>query len=106
MSVYKVALDSVVDRDSSVDLVASGASGVIGLDRQSVDRVCRGESVAERMNEFIGLQSFDIMNGDADDESFNIVSMFNDSTHPVNEDVRCDNVQQVSNIDLRLTWRN
>jgi len=97
-----------VDRDSSVGLVASNASGVNGLERQSVDRVCRSESIAERMNEFVGLQSFDIMNDDVDDESFNIVTMLNDCTPPVNEDVRCDNVQQVSNIDLTygLTWRN
>jgi len=50
------------------------------------------------MNEFVGLQSFDVMNDDDDDESFNIVTMFNDCTPHVNEDVRCDNVQQVSNI--------
>jgi len=83
-------------------VTASGSSGVIGLERKSVDRVCSGDSVAERMNEFVGLQSFDIMNDDVDDESFNIVTMFNDCTPPVNEDVRCDNVQHVSNIDLRF----
>jgi len=32
------------------------------------------------------------------DESFDIVTMFNDYTPPVNEDVRCDNVQQLCNI--------
>ena len=99
---YKVALDSVVDRDSSVGLVASGASGVIGLERQSVDRVCCGESVAERMNEFVALQPFDVTNDSVDDESFNIVTMFNVCTPPVNEDIRCDNVKQVANIDLRF----
>jgi len=57
-----------VDRDSSIGLVASGASGVIGLERKSVDRVCRCESVAERMNEFVGLQSLDIMNDNVDDD--------------------------------------
>jgi len=102
VSVYKVALDSVVDRDSSVGLVASGASGIIGIERKSVDRVCREESVAERMNECVGLQSSDIMNDDVDDESFDIVTMFNDCLPPVNEDIRCDNVQQVANIDLRF----
>ena len=65
---YEVALHSVVDRDSSVGLVASGASGVIGLERQSVERVYRAESVAERMNECVGLQSFNVMNDDVDDE--------------------------------------
>jgi len=89
-----------VDRDSSVGLVASCASGVIGLGRQSVERVCRDESVAERMNELVGLQSSDIMNDDVDDESFDIVTTFNDCLPPVNEDIRCDNVQQVANIDL------
>jgi len=98
VSVYKVALDKVVDRDSSVGLVASGASGVIGLERQSVQR----ESVAERMNESVGLQSFDVMNDGVDNESFDIVTMFNDCFPPVNEDIRCDNVQLVANIDLRF----
>jgi len=100
--VYKVALDSVVDCDSSVGLVASGASGVIGLERQLVDRVCSGESVAERMNESVGLQSFDVMNDGVDDESFDIATMSNDCFPPVNEDIRCDNVKQVANIDLRF----
>jgi len=99
---YKVALDSVVNRESSVGLVASGASGVIDLERQSVDRVCCGESAAERMNEFVGLQSSNIMNDDVDDESFDSVTMFNDCLPPVNEDIRCDNVQQVANIDIRF----
>jgi len=100
VSVYKVALDSVVDRDRSVGLVASGASGVI--EHQSVDRVCRGKSVDEHMNEFVDLQSFDVTNHGDNDESFDIVTMFNDCLPPVNEDVRCDNVQQVSNISLQF----
>jgi len=66
--VCKVVLDSVVDRDSNVGLVASGASGVIGLEHQSVDRACSGESVTERMNEFVGLQWFDVMSDDDDDK--------------------------------------
>jgi len=43
VSVYKVALDSVVDRGSSAGLVASDASGVIGLPHQPVQRVYSGD---------------------------------------------------------------
>jgi len=96
--VCKVALDS----GSSVGLVASGASGVIGLENQSVQRVYSGEPVAARMNESVGLQSFDVMIDGVDDESFDIVAMFDECFPPVNEDIRCDNVQQVANIDLRF----
>jgi len=54
------------------------------------------------MNESVGLQCFDIMNDCADNESFGIVSMFDECFPPVNEDIRCDNVQQVANIDLQF----
>jgi len=102
VSVCKVALDSVVDRGSSVGLMASGAGGVIGLEHQSVQRVYSGESVAERMNESVSVQSFDVMNDGVDDESFDIVTMFDDCFPPVNEDIRCGNVQQVANIDIEF----
>jgi len=82
--------------------VTSGTSCVIGLPHQSVQRVYSGESVAARMNESVGLQSFDFMNDCADDESFDIVTMFDQCFPPVNEDIRCDNVQQVANIDLQF----
>jgi len=83
-------------------LVASGASGVIGLERQSVDRVCSGEAVAALMNESVGLQSCDVMNDCVDDESFDIVAMFDECFLSVSKGIRCDNVQQVANIDLRF----
>ena len=92
----KVALDSVVDRGSSVGLGTSGASGVIGLQHQPVQRVYSTESAAAGMNENAGLQCFDIINDCADNESFGIVSMFDQCFPPVNEDIRCDNVQQVA----------
>ena len=34
--------------------------------------------------------------------SFGIVSMFDECFPPVNEDIRCDNVQHVANIDLQF----
>jgi len=98
--VYKVELDSVVALDSSVGLVTSGASGAIGLGLQSVDRACSGKPVTGRMNESV--QLCDVMNDGDDDESFDIVTMFNDCTPPLNEDVKCDNVQQVSNIQFDI----
>jgi len=99
--VYKVALDSVVDRGSSVGLVTSDASGVIGLPHQPVQRVYSGEADTACMNGSAGLQSFDI-NDCVDNESFGIVAMFDQCFPPVNEDIRCDNVQQVANIDLQF----
>jgi len=42
------------------------------------------------------------MNDCADNESFGIVSMFDECFPPVNEDIRCDNVQQVADIDLQF----
>jgi len=54
------------------------------------------------MNESVGLQCFDIMNDCADAESFDVVKMFDQCFPPVNEDIRCDNVQQVANIDLQF----
>jgi len=68
--------------------------------------MCRDESVAERMNDFVGLQSSDSMNDDVDDESFDSVTMFTDCLPSVNEDVRCDNLQQVANIDLWFDMKN
>ena len=42
------------------------------------------------------------MNDCVDDESFDIVKMLDHCFPPVNEDIRCDNVQQVANIDLQF----
>ena len=94
MSVNKVAFDSAVAGDSSVGLVTSGASGCIGLGLQSADRACSDKPV---MNECKHL--FDIMNDGDDDESFDIVTMFNECTPPLNDDV---DVQQVTDVQFDM----
>ena len=86
---YKIAIDNVVAHDSSAGLVTSGDSGAIGLGLQSVDRACSGKPVSIRMNESLQL---------CDDDLIDIVTMFKYCTPPLDEDVKCDNVQHVSTV--------
>ena len=44
---------------------------------------------------------FDIMN-DVDDKSFDIVTTVNECTPPLNHDVECDNVQQVTDVQFDM----
>ena len=99
---YNIALDNVVAHDSSVGLVASGASGAIGLGLKSVDRACSGKPVTVRVNESVHL---------CDDESFDMATMFNDCMPPLYEDVsrrkkRVLGILTISNLQTSEIYRS